>query len=348
MCIRDRFVAVLGASSYTYAEAVWSQSLPEWIGAHVRAFAYIQGSVRLVVPDNLKSGIVKACFFEPEVQRTYADMLGHYQAAAVPARPYKPRDKAKAEVGVQVVQRYILARLRNQTFFSLDQLNASILTSLNDLNNRVMRHLGFSRRQLFDEMERPALRALPTTPYVYAEWRRCRVGIDYHIEVEKHLYSVPHTLLRQEVEARLTAGTVEVFYRNKRVAAHVRTPGRGRPTTVPDHMPSSHQRYADWNIERFQRDAAAIGPATAAMVGVILAAKPHPEQGFRAAIGIINLVKRFDRTRVEAACHRGIDIGARSYTAIVSILKGNLDRAYVTPEGAVIHHENVRGSGYFH
>ncbi len=342
------FVAVLGASSYTYAEAVWSQSLPEWIGAHVRAFAYIQGSVRLVVPDNLKSGIVKACFFEPEVQRTYADMLGHYQAAAVPARPYKPRDKAKAEVGVQVVQRYILARLRNQTFFSLEQLNASIWTSLNDLNNRVMRHLGFSRRQLFDEMERPALRALPTTPYVYAEWRRCRVGIDYHIEVEKHLYSVPHTLLRQEVEARLTAGTVEVFYRNKRVAAHVRTPGRGRPTTVPDHMPSSHQRYADWNIERFQRDAAAIGPATAAMVGVILAAKPHPEQGFRAAIGIINLVKRFDRTRVEAACHRGIDIGARSYTAIVSILKGNLDRAYVTPEGAVIHHENVRGSGYFH
>lgn len=342
------FVAVLGASSYTYAEAVWSQSLPEWIGAHVRAFGFLSGSVRLVVPDNLKSGIIKACFFEPEVQRTYAEMLAHYQAAAVPARPYKPRDKAKAEVGVQVVQRWILARLRNSTFFSLEELNAAIRELLVVLNDRVMRHLGMSRRQLFEEIDRPALRPLPETPYVYAEWKRCRVGIDYHIEIEKHLYSVPHTLLRQEVEVRLTANTVEVFYRGKRVAAHARTPGRGRPTTVAEHMPSSHRRYADWSLERFHRDAAAIGPATAAMVASILAAKPHPEQGFRAAIGILNLVKRYDRDRVEAACHRGIDIGARSYTAIANILKNNLERAYTTPEATIIHHSNVRGSRYFH
>jgi transposase len=342
------FVAVLGASSYTYAEAVWSQSVPEWIGAHVRAFVFIGGSVRLVVPDNLKSGIIRSCFFEPEVQRSYAEMLGHYQAAAVPARPYRPKDKAKAEVGVQVVQRWILARLRNQTFFSLDQLNAAIRSLLDDLNGRVMRHLGMSRRQLFEQIDRPVLRALPTTPYIYAEWKRCRVGIDYHVEIEKHLYSVPHSLLRQEVEARLTASTVEIFHRSKRVAAHVRTPGRGRPTTVADHMPSNHQRYADWSLERFQRDAAAIGPATAAMVAAILAAKPHPEQGFRAAIGIIGLVKRYDRIRVEAACLRGIDIGARSYSAIVSILKNKLDRAYAAPEPPLFHHENIRGSRYFH
>ena len=342
------FVAVLGASNYTYAEAVWSQSLPEWIGAHVRAFAFITGSVRLVVPDNLKSGIVKACFFEPEVQRTYAEMLAHYQAAAVPARPYKPRDKAKAEVAVQIVQRWILARLRNRTFFSLEELNGAIRELLDQLNNRVMRHLGMSRRQLFEQVDQPALRPLPDTPYVYAEWKRCRVGIDYHIEVEKHLYSVPHPVLRQEVEVRLTAGTIEVFARGKRVAAHVRTAGRGRPTTVADHMPSSHRRYADWTLERIHRDASAIGPATAAMVTAILAAKPHPEQGFRAAIGIIGLVKRYDRQRVEAACHRGIDIGARSYTAIASILKNGLDRAYTAPAATIIHHDNIRGSRYFH
>jgi len=342
------FVAALGASSYTYAEAVWSQSLPGWIGAHVRAFAFMLGSVRLVVPDNLKSGVIKACFFEPEIQRTYNEMLDHYQAAAVPARPYKPRDKAKAEVGVQVVQRWILARLRNQTFFSLEELNTAIWALLADLNNRVMRHLGIARRQLFEEVERPALRPLPATPYIYAEWRRCRVGIDYHVEVEKHLYSVPHTLLRQEVDARLTTTSVEIFHRGKRVAAHLRTPGRGRPTTVAEHMPSSHQRYADWSIERFHRDAAAIGPATAAMVTAILAAKPHPEQGFRAAIGILNLVKRYDRERVEDACHRGIDIGARSYSAISSILKHDLDRAYLTPKSTIIIHENIRGSRTFH
>ena len=342
------FVAVLGASSFTYAEAVWSQSLPDWIGVHVRAFGYFGGSVRLVVPDNLRSGITRACFFEPEIQRTYAEMLDHYQAAGVPARPYKPRDKAKAEVAVQVVQRWVLARLRNQRFFSLEQLNAAIRALLENLNDRVMRHLGLSRRQLFEQVDRPALRALPTEPYVYAEWKRCRVGIDYHVEIEKHLYSVPHTLLRQEVEARITAGTVEIFVRGKRVATHIRSPGRGRPTTVADHMPSSHRRYADWNLERFHRDAAAIGPAAAAMVAAILAAKPHPEQGFRAAIGIISLVKRYDRDRVEAACFRGIDIGARSYSAIASILKNNLDRAYATPQGTVIHHENIRGSGYFH
>lgn len=342
------FVAALGASSYTYAEAIWSQSLPGWISAHVRAFTFMGGSVRLVIPDNLKSGVIKACFFEPEVQHTYTEMLNHYQTAAVPARPYKPRDKAKAEVGVQVVQRWILARLRNQTFFSLEQLNAAIWALLDNLNARIMRHLGISRRQLFEEVERPALRALPVDPFIYAEWKRCRVGLDYHVEIEKHLYSVPHTLLRQEVEARLTANTVEIFHANKRVAAHIRTPGRGQPTTIAHHMPSNHQRYANWSLERFQRDAAAIGPATVTMVTAIVAAKAHPEQGFRAAIGILNLVKRYNRERVEAACHRGVDIGARSYTAIASILKNNLDRAYATPEPTVINHENIRGSRYFH
>jgi len=342
------FVAVLGASSFTYAEAVWSQSLPEWISAHVRAFGFFGGTVRIVVPDNLKSGVIKACFFEPDVQHSYSEMLSHYQAVAVPARPYKPRDKAKAEVGVQVVQRWILARLRNRTFFSLEELNESIKALLEDLNDRVMRHFGLSRRKLFEQIERDALRQLPETQYVYAEWKRCRVGIDYHVDLENHLYSVPHNLIRQEVDTRITASTVEIFHRGKRVGAHIRTPGRGQATTVSDHMPSSHRRYADWTLDRLHRDAAAIGPATAAMVAAILAAKPHPEQGYRAAIGILSLVKRYDTARVEAACNRGIGIGVRSYSAIASILKSNLDRAKAIPEATVIHHENVRGSRYFH
>jgi transposase len=343
------FVAVLGASSYTYAEAVWTQALPDWIGAHARTFTYLGGCPRLVVPDNLKSGITKACFYEPQVQRTYADMLRHYGVAPLPARPVKPRDKAKVEVGVQVIQRWILARLRNQVFHSLEQLNTAIRALLDELNDRMMRHLGVTRRQLFEQLDKPALRSLPVEPYVYAEWKRCRVGLDYHIEVDKHLYSVPYTLLRQEVEARVSTTTVEIFHRGKRVATHLRSPGRG-PTTVTEHMPSSHRRYKDWTVERIQRDAASIGPASVALVGAILAGKPHPEQGFRAAVGILRLARSYGPERLEAACERALAIGARSYTSVHSILRNNLDRVVTGPaaEAPVLHHANIRGSRYYH
>jgi transposase len=233
------FVAVLGASSFTYAWATWSQSVPDWIGAHVAAFEYFGGVARQVVSDNLKAGVTRACFHDPSVNRTYGEMAAHYGTAIVPARPYKPRDKAKVEVGVQVVQRWILARLRHRTFFSLAELNSAIAALVEQLNDRPMRGWGTTRRALFDQFDRDALSKLPAAAYEYADWRRRRVGLDYHVEVDRGFYSVPHQLLRQEVEVRLTTGTVEVFHRGKRVASHVRGAARHRPSTVIEHMPSA-------------------------------------------------------------------------------------------------------------
>jgi transposase len=256
------FVAALGASSFTYAEATFSQTLPDWIGAHTRAFAYFSGVPAMVVSDNLKSGITKACFYEPAVNRAYAEMASHYETAIVPARPLKPRDKAKVEVAVQVATRWIIAKLRNTTFFSLPALNEAIAACLTTLNERVSRHLGASRRALFNALDRPALKALPAEVYVYAEWKQCRAGLDYHVEVEKHYYSVPHALLRETLWARITVRGIELFHRGTRVAVHVRSSSNRKHTTVRDHMPSSHQRYADWTPERIQRKANKIGPKT--------------------------------------------------------------------------------------
>ncbi|HUA22936.1 MAG TPA: IS21 family transposase [Steroidobacteraceae bacterium] len=342
------FVAVLGASSLTYAEATWSQKLPDWIAVHGRAFAYFGGVARQTVSDNLKAGIIKASFHEPLVNRTYADMARHYGTAIVPARPYKPRDKAKVEVGVQVVGRWILARLRHQRFFSLAELNAAIRVLLDDLNNRPMRGWGMSRRSLFEQLDRPALGSLPPTPYEYAEWKRCRVGLDYHIEIAKHYYSVPHQLIRQEVEVRITLATVEIFHRGKRVASHQRSARPHRPTTVSEHMPSSHRRYRDWTHERIRREAAAVGPNTAALADVILRSRPHPEQGFRSCIGILGLVKRYGTARVDAACARALVLGTRSYNSVATILKNHRENAPPVADAPILIHENIRGPGYYH
>ena len=278
------FVAALGASNHTYAEATWTQGLADWIGSHTRAFAFFGGVPAMVVSDNLKSGVTKACFYEPEVNRSYAEMAAHYDTAVVPARPQKPRDKAKVEVAVLVATRWIIAKLRNRRCFSLAELNEAIAELVTALNNRVTRHLGASRRALFDDVERSALKRLPAEPYVYAEWKQCRAGLDYHVEVERHYYSVPHTLLRETMWARITARTVELFHRGKRVAAHVRSSSNRKHTTVREHMPSSHRRYADWTPERIQRQAGEIGPKTSALVAIILRERAHPEQGFRACI----------------------------------------------------------------
>jgi transposase len=343
------FVAALGASNFTYAEATWTQGLADWIGSHTRAFAFFGGVPAMVVSDNLKSGIAKACFYEPAVNRTYAEMAAHYDTAVVPARPYKPRDKAKVEVAVQVATRWIIAKLRNRRFFSLANLNEAIAELVAALNNRVTRHLGASRQGLFDEVERSALKRLPAEPYVYAEWKQCRAGLDYHVEVGRHYYSVPHTLLRETIWARSTARTVELFHRGNRVAAHVRSSSDRKHTTVREHMPSSHRRYAEWTPERIQRQADAIGPKTSALVEIILRERAHPEQGFRACIGILRHAKSFGGERLEAACDRAIEIGARSYTSVTSILKTNLDRNRPAPatDGPAIAHDNIRGPGYF-
>jgi len=344
------FVAVLGACSYTYAEATFTQRLVDWIGSHMRAFAFFGGVTAQIVSDNLKSGVTKACFYEPAVNRTYAEMAHHYGTAVVPARPRRPKDKSKVEVGVQVATRWVIAKLRNRRFFSLAELNVAIRELVTQLNDRVTRHLGTSRRALFEEIERPALKKLPVEPYVYAQWKECRVGLDYHIEVERHYYSVPHTLLREKVWARITARTIEVFHRGNRVAAHMRSSSDRRHTTVREHMPSSHRRYADWTPERIRRQAGEIGRNTAALIETILRERSHPEQGFRAAVGIIRLVKSYGRDRLEAACGRALEIGARSFTSVNSILKNNLEAKRPAPaaDGPPIAHSNIRGSRYFH
>ncbi len=345
------FVAVMGASNFTYAEATWTQALPDWIGAHTRAFAAIGGVPRLLVPDNAKVAVIKACLYEPQINRTYAEMAAHYGTAVLPTRPRRPRDKAKVEAAVLIVERWILARLRHRRFYSLAELNAAIGELLRRLNEaRPIRRLGRTRRQLLEELDRPALKALPVEPYVFAQWRLCRVGVDYHVEVERHFYSVPYRFARAEVEVRLTSRTVEVFAKGERIAVHMRGSGNGKHTTIADHMPSSHRRYADWTIGRIRRDAALIGPATAALCELILEHRPHPEQGFRSCLGILRLARPFGVGRLEAAASRAIEIGALTYGSVRSILDHKLDRHAAhqrRADGAPILHPNIRGARYY-
>lgn len=345
------FVAVLGASNYTFAEATWTQSLPDWIGSHQRAFAFLGGVTETLVPDNLKSGVVFAHRYEPELNRTYAEMAAHYGAAILPARVGKPRDKAKVELGVQVVERWILARLRHLRLFSLDALNRAIAELLSALNQRPFKKLPGSRRTLFEQLDRPALRPLPAQPYVFATWKKARVSIDYHIAVEHHYYSVPYQLVKCEVEVRLSAHTVEIFHRGKRVASHRRSSRRGAHTTVNTHMPTAHRAYAEWTPQRLVRWAEKIGPATAALIAHILASRAHPQQGFRSCLGILRLGKSYGPTRLEAACQRALRIGAASFKSVDSILKHNLDQQPLpepSPSTVPGNHGNLRGPGYFH
>jgi transposase len=346
------FVAVMGASSFTYAEATWTQGLADWIGAHTRAFEAIGGVAHLIVPDNTKTAVIKSCLYEPTVNRTYTEMAAHYDTAILPARPRKPRDKAKVEAAVLIMERWILGRLRHRRFYSLEELNAAIRALLLRVNDELpIRRLGVTRRQLLEELDRPALKPLPVEPYVFAEWRIRRVGIDYHVDLDRHYYSVPHSFAKQQVEVRLTARTVEIFVKGERVAAHMRASGNGKHTTVPEHMPASHRRYAGWTIERIRHDAAVIGPSAAALCELILTERSHPEQGFRACLGIVRLVKAFGPARVEAAAARALEIGARTYGSVKSILDNNLDRQ-TTPKRAedslAIQHRNIRGLRYYH
>ena len=313
------FVAVLGASNYTYAEATWTQSLPDWISSHVRTFAALGGVPEIVVPDNLKAAVTRAHRYEPELNRTYADLAQHYGFAVIPARAAKPRDKAKVEVGVQVVERWILARLRHHTFFALAEVNAALAPLLATLNARPFKKLPGSRQELLDTLDRPALRPLPVQPYEYAEWKLARVNIDYHVEVEGHYYSVPYTLVRQQLDVRLSAQVVELFHRGQRIASHRRSSLKGRHSTIAAHMPTAHQRYAEWTPQRLIHWAAHSGPATAKVVETILASRPHPQQGFRSCLGIMRLGKSYGDERLEAACQRALALGACSYNSILDL-----------------------------
>jgi transposase len=348
----ELFVAVLGASNYTYAEATATQRSPDWIASHVRTLEYIGGAPVALVCDQLKSGVARACRYEPEAQRTYEELAEHYQTTVMPARPKHPRDKASVEVGVQIVQRWILARIRNEVFHSLGELNARMRELLIDLNGRVMRRYGKSRRELFEQLERDKLRPLPSTRFEYAEWIKVRPNIDYHVVVDWHFYSVPYALRHEQLEARLTQATVEIFNDRNRVWAHRRSGVRGGFTTVTEHMPSAHRAQAEWTPTRILAWAEKLGPGTRQLADEILRERPHPEQGFRSCLGILRLAKRYGDDRVEAACRRALSVRARSYRHVESILKRGLDRT--TPPNSEtaaptppIHHENVRGRRYY-
>jgi transposase len=344
------FVAVLGASNYTYAEAVASQALPSWISAHVRAFEYFGGVTEILIPDNLRSGVTKACRYEPDLNPTYREMAEFYGTVVIPARPRKPRDKAKVEAGVLLVTRWITAALRNHTFFSLAEVNERIRELLERLNTRRFKKLDTSRKELFETIEKSSLKPLPLTRYQYAEWKKATVNIDYHIEVDGHFYSVPYQLARKQVEVRLTSTTVEVLSHSRRIATHQRSYQKGKFTTLHEHRPKSHQRYLEWTPSRIINWAEKTGTCTATLVETIMSTKKHPEQGFRSCMGILSLGKKYTAERLEAASKRAIAIRACSYKSVKSILQNKLDKITLPEQKevtVVIEHDNIRGEQYF-
>ena len=350
----ELFVAALGASSFTYAEATETQRVADFLASHSRALAYFGGVPELVVPDQLKSGVTRACRYEPGLQRSYAEWSRHYGASVLPARPKKPRDKAKVEVAVQVAERWILARIRHETFFSLAELNARIGALLEELNDRPMRAYGQSRRERFDAIDRPALRPLPNEPFELAEWKQAKVNLDYHVEFHRGFFSVPHALVHERVEIRSTAASLEVFHRGQRVALHRRPTyfAPGGYSTIPEHMPKSHRQHLEWTPTRLIHWGESVGPKTGELIEAILEDRPHPEQGYRSCLGILRLAKQYGNERLEAACARAVLVHARSYRHVQSILKNGLDRVpppEASPETSTppAAHENVRGGDYY-
>jgi len=348
----ELFVAVLGASNYTYAEASESQQSKDWIASNERALRYFGGAPRALVPDQLRSGVATPCWYEPKVQRTYHELANHYGTSVFPARPGKARDKAKVEVAVQIAQRWIVARLRNETFFSLEELNQRIRELLEELNARPMkRYGGVSRNELFEQLDKPVLLPLPSDYFEYSTWKSARVNLDYHIELERHYYSVPYVLVREKVEARITARTVEVFHVGRRVASHARSYVLFKHTTNPEHMPPNHRAWLNADPGEIQQWAKTVGPYTEAMVNRILESNFYPEQCWRSARGLKRIGQKYGPERTEVACRRALKFGARSYKPVERMLKHGLDQRPLPdeeqPAAAVIEHENIRGPEYF-
>jgi len=357
------FVGRLGASSFTFAEATLSQTSPEWIRSHVHMWEYFGGVTEILVPDNLRSGVTKSDRYEPLLNESYSDMAMHYGTCIIPARVKTPRDKAKVEANVLVAERWILARLRNRLFTSLSEMNAAIAECNEILNDRRMRHVNKSRRELLVEIDRPALKPLPAKRYEYAEWKQVRVNIDYHVTYDHHHYSVPYELVHELLDARATATTTEIFHRGKRVASHQRSYKRGGATTLKEHMPRSHREHAEWTPSRVIGWAKTIGPNSSHLVEKILETKIHPEQGFRSALGIIRLEKKYGKDRVELACGKALEVGAHSYKFVEQLLKNKMDFAErnfdcspMSPsiaetkeeQLALLGTENIRGGKYYH
>jgi len=347
------FVAVWGASNYTFAEATRSQKIADWIESHVRALAFFGGVPHLLIPDNLKAAVTTPCRYEPGISRSYADMARHYGTAVLPARPRKPKDKAKVEAGVLLVERWILARLRHHQFFSMAELNAAISKLLVELNTRLMQRQPRSRLDLFNDLDKPAMKPLPAERYEFAEWKFVKPGIDYHIELAGRFYSVPHGLVGHQLEARYTESSVEVFHKHQRVAVHPRH-GTAKHSTLDEHMPHSHREHRSWSPSRFLAWGLDIGPATHQVVTGLLENRPHPEHGYRSCLGLLNLSRRYSRLRLEVACSRAIRIGSPNYRSVVSILRSGLDQIENDPLRELADpqplpaHANVRGPGYYH
>jgi transposase len=342
------FVAAMGASQYMFAKLYESEQLKCWLSGHVEAFEFFGALPEVVVPDNLKTGVDKACRYEPALNPSYADLAQFYQVTVLPARVRKPRDKAKVENAVQQVERWVLAPLRDRTFLSLAEANEAVALQLAQLNAKVMKGPNLSRRELFESVDAPVMRPLPATPYTYAEWKRAKVAPDYHVEVDGRLYSVPFRLVGSHVDVRISAGTVEVFANGKRVASHLRSISRRGFTTDDAHMPEHHKRQGQWTTERIVRWAGTVGPQTAEFAKALLAGKVHPEHGYRMCMGVMRLEKSFGSERLEAACAKALGLGALSYQSLKSILQKNLEgipAQEVLP--ALPTHDNVRGGAYY-
>lgn len=343
------FLAVLGASNYTFAAAFADQRTASFLAAHVQALEFFGGVPELLVPDNLKTGIKRPDRYEAEIAAPYADLAAHYGSAVLPARIGKPRDKAKVEVAVQIAEREILAALRDRTFFSLAEANEAIGVCLREVNERPFAKLPGSRASVFAEREAPLLRALPVEPYQQRTRKLARVHIDYHVELDGHYYSVPYHLVRERVELRFDERTLEVYHGGQRVALHLRSHAKGRASTDAAHMPAAHRAAAAWTPARIEAWAARVGPATTALCAAIMADRPHPELGYRSCLGILRLAGRYGPERLEAACARALTVGARSYRSLASILERGLDAAEQLPAAAppLLTHANVRGATYY-
>jgi len=345
------FVAALGASNYTYACATARQTTADWIGAQVRALEFIGGVPKLIVPDQTRALIKSPDRYEPEPNRLYDEFATHYGCALLAARPAHPRDKPKVENAVLVVERWILARLRNRRFFSLAELNAAIALLLVDLNQRPFKKLPGCRRSAFEQLDAPALQPLPATRFELCTWKSAKVNIDYHVEFDGHYYSVPHRLVRSTVQLRVTASLVECFAANQRVACHALSHVRGAHTTVAEHMPASHRAHLEWTPAKLIDWGKRIGVSAAAVVSWQLEHRPHPEQGYRACLGLQRLAREYTPARLEAACTRALAIRAPTYRSVASILKNGLDRQpslFAPSPPPLPAHENVRGPDYYH
>lgn len=343
------FVAILGASNYTYAEATWTQSTQDWTSSHANAFEYFGGVTELVIPDNLRTGINKACRYEPEINKSYHDLAMHYGVAVMPTRIRKPKDKSKVENAVQVVERWILASLRNRTFFSLSELNKAISELLEKLNNKPFKKLPGTRKSIFNEQEKSTLKPLPIKRYEFATWKKAKVNIDYHIEVEGCYYSLPYNYVRENVETQISSSSITVFRNNKYICTHIRSSKKGSFTTKKEHMPKSHQEYLEWTPTRIANWANSIGKNTGILVSKIINSKSHPALGYRSALGVIRLGKKYGNNRLEKACSRAITFGGFYYKSVKSILEKGLDKQPIEkPEKEIPQdHQNIRGSQYF-